>query len=81
LLKRRNLDGPNFHALRHLHASQLLRSGVDVKVVSERLGHATTSFTLDQHVHLLPGMQEEAAAKINASLSARDKIQPSKLVS
>jgi hypothetical protein len=32
-----------------------------VKVVSERLGHATPVFTIDTHQHVLPGMQAEAA--------------------
>lgn len=82
LLKRRNLTGPTFHALRHSHASHLLRSGVEPKVISERLGHSKVSFTLDQYVHLLPGMQEDAASKIDAALgAARKKIQPSKHVS
>lgn len=40
LLRRRKLTGPNLHALRHSHASQLLKSGVDLKSVSARLGHA-----------------------------------------
>jgi len=50
LLKRRKLDGPTFHALRHSHASHLLRSGVDPKVISERLGHSKVAFTLDKYV-------------------------------
>ena len=57
-----------FHDLRHSHASQLLRQGVNVKVVSERLGHSTTGITLDVYSHVLPGMQEEAAAKADAAL-------------
>ncbi len=32
--------------LRHTHASHLLIAGANVKVVSERLGHASVSFTL-----------------------------------
>ena len=76
LLMRRGLDGPTFHCLRHSHASHLLRSGVDPKVISERLGHSKVSFTLDQYVHLLPGMQEDAARKIDAAMkAARDKIK------
>ena len=59
-----------FHDLRHTHASQLLRAGVPVKVVSERLGHATTSITLDIYAHTLPGMQQEAVDKIAAALGA-----------
>lgn len=76
LLLRRKPEGPTFHAFRHSHASHLLRNGVDAKVISERLGHSEVSFTLDQYVHLLPGMQEEAASKIEAAMnSARAKIQ------
>ncbi len=53
---------------RHSHATQLLIEGVHPKVVSERLGHANISITLDIYSHILPGLQEEAAEKINASL-------------
>jgi len=50
-----------FHDLRHSHASLLLLEGIHPKIVSERLGHASVSFTLDVYTHLLPGMQTEAA--------------------
>lgn len=59
-----------FHDLRHSHASHLLRQGVHPKVVSERLGHSTTTITLDLYSHLLPGLQEEAARRIDAALRA-----------
>ena len=51
-----------FHDLRHTHASLLIMDGVPVKVVSERLGHASVSFTLDTYAHVMPGQQAEAAA-------------------
>jgi integrase len=70
LLRRRKIENIRFHDLRHSHASQLLRSGVSPKVISERLGHAKVGFTLDVYSHLLPGMQEEAALKIDAGLRA-----------
>jgi integrase len=54
------------HDLRHTWASLALRAGVNPKVVSERLGHATVSFTLDVYSHVLPGLQEDAAAKVAA---------------
>jgi integrase len=57
-----------FHDLRHTHASHLLRQGVHPKVVSERLGHASVGITLDTYSHLLPGMQAEAAEKIDQVL-------------
>ena len=51
-----------FHDLRHTHASHLLAAGINVKVVSERLGHASVAFTLDTYAHVMPGQQAEAAA-------------------
>jgi integrase/predicted RNA-binding Zn-ribbon protein involved in translation (DUF1610 family) len=52
------------HDLRHTHATLALRAGIHPKVVSERLGHATVSFTLDVYSHAIPAMQEEAASLI-----------------
>jgi integrase len=49
-------------------ATQLLKAGVQPKVVSERLGQASIGITLDTHSHVMPGMQEEAAEKIDAGL-------------
>lgn len=49
------------HGLRHTHGTLLIAAGVPVKVVSERLGHATPSFTIDTYQHVLPGMQADAA--------------------
>ena len=46
--------------MRHTHASILIASGVDIKTVSARLGHASASFTLDTYGHLLPGNQVAA---------------------
>jgi integrase len=59
-----------FHGLRHSHATQLLKAGVNVKVISERLGHASIAITLDVYGHVMPSMQEEAAEKIDAGLRA-----------
>jgi len=70
LLRRRKIPNVRFHDLRHSHASQLLRDGVNIKAISERLGHARVAFTLDVYSHLLPGMQEEAARKTDAGLRA-----------
>jgi integrase len=42
------------HDLRHTHASLALAGGVHPKVVSERLGHAAVSFTLDAYSHTIP---------------------------
>lgn len=69
LVARRGLPVIRLHDLRHTHASLLLKAGVPVKVVSERLGHATPSFTLDVYGWVLPGMQAEAAAVFSRLMS------------
>jgi integrase len=50
-----------FHDLRHTHGSLLIRDGIPLKVVSERLGHANIAFTMQTYEHVLPGMQADAA--------------------
>jgi len=54
--------------LRHSAATIALAAGVSPKVVSEQLGHASTAFTLDTYAHVLPHMQDEAAARVEAML-------------
>jgi integrase len=49
------------HDVRHTHGTLLIKAGVPVKVVSERLGHGNPAFTIDTYQHVLPGMQQEAA--------------------
>ena len=56
-------------SLRHTHATPL-RANVATKVVSERLGHASTSITSDIYSHVTPDMQEAAVEKLDAALAA-----------
>jgi integrase len=62
-----------FHDLRHAHATHLLMAGVHPKIASERLGHSKIGITLDLYSHVMPGMQEDAAAKVDAALIAARK--------
>jgi integrase len=57
-----------FHGLRHTCATLLLRAGQPVHVVSERLGHSKIQMTLDTYAHVLPDMQQHAAAALGALL-------------
>ena len=57
-----------FHDLRHSHITHLLAAGVHPKIASERAGHASVSITLDVYSHVIPGMQEDAAKRIDAAL-------------
>ena len=45
----------NFHALRHTYATNCIKLGIDVKTVSEMLGHSNVSTTLNRYVH--PSME------------------------
>lgn len=49
------------HDLRHTFATLALHAGINVKIVSSRLGHSTVAFTLDVYSHAIPEMDEEAA--------------------
>jgi integrase len=61
-IQRTDVPRIRLHDLRHTHATLLLRAGVQPKVVSERLGHASVAFTMHVYAHVLPGMQAEAAS-------------------
>lgn len=77
-LRRFNRDRPNnerlrvirLHDLRHTHASHLIDAGVNVKVCSERLGHASIQITLDIYGHLLPTSQRQAVERLAAYYEA-----------
>lgn len=69
-LKRTGLPVIRFHDLRHTAATLLLSQDVHPKVVSEMLGHATISLTLDTYSHLVPAMHAQAAAAMDVLLGA-----------
>jgi integrase/predicted RNA-binding Zn-ribbon protein involved in translation (DUF1610 family) len=54
------------HGLRHSYATLALSSGVNPRIVSARLGHATVALTLDVYSHVLPQADREAARSIAA---------------
>jgi integrase len=74
LVAKHGLTRIRFHDIRHTHATLLLKAGVPVKVVSERLGHASPGFTLDVYQHVLPGMQAEAAQIFDGLLDRPDAV-------
>ena len=64
VLKRAGLPNLRLYDLRHTMATLLLIAGENPKVVSERLGHASITLTLDTYSHVLPTMQKAAAEKL-----------------
>lgn len=51
LTKECGLEGVHFHTLRHSFATRCMEVGFDIKSLSEILGHANTSITLDRYIH------------------------------
>ena len=69
LLEKAELSGFTFHSLRHTCATLLLTRNVNPKIVSELLGHATISQTMDTYSHVMPGMSDIAATALEDALS------------
>ena len=65
-VKKAGVPGITLHGLRHTNATLALAAGVHAKIISERLGHATVSLTLDVYSHAVPALSEEAASTIAA---------------
>lgn len=60
----------SLHGLRHTHATVLMASGTNPKVVSDRLGHSKVAVTLDVYTHVSPAMQAAAAHDFAAIIAA-----------
>ncbi len=67
-LVKSGLPGIRFHDLRYTFASIMLAQNVHPKALQEALGHSSISLTLDTYSHLMPGMQQEAAGKLDEAL-------------
>ena len=68
LLTAAKLPDMRLHDLRHSCATLLLAQGVNPRVVMETLGHSQVSLTLNTYSHVLPALQQDAAARMNAIL-------------
>lgn len=64
-----------FHDLRHGFVTLQIQLGVPVKVVSERAGHSSAAFTMDQYGHVLEEMQADAADRLDAAFRRSTKTR------
>lgn len=62
---------PRFHDLRHTHVALLIASGVPIKAIQERLGHASIVMTMDRYGHLLDDVDEQVLAALDSRLPGR----------
>lgn len=58
----------NLYSLRHTHATSLIEAGVNVRTVSDRLGHKEVKTTLETYAHHTPAMEEQATKEITSAL-------------
>ena len=69
ILKAAGLDSEfRVYDLRHSMATIMLANGENPKIVSERLGHASITLTMDTYSHVLPGIQEAATDRLGKVL-------------
>jgi integrase len=68
LLKKAGLERMRFHDTRHTAAALMLAQGIELKMVSQILGHSRIATTADIYGHLLPRQQQEAADKMGELL-------------
>jgi len=74
LRKRAGLEHVKLHGLRHFVATELLTAGIDLRTVSNRLGHARTSTTLDIYWAWVPAQDEAAAEHLDTVLDQPDEV-------
>ena len=67
-LKKLNIPYRCFHSLRHTFATRALECGMDVKTLSEILGHKNTNITLNRYVHSLPDHKREMMNRLGKLL-------------
>jgi integrase len=68
LLKNLNIPHKGFHALRHTFATRALECGMDVKTLSEILGHKNAMITLNRYAHSLWEHKSEMMNKLGKLL-------------
>ena len=65
ILKETGIKDRKFHAIRHTFATRALEVGVDIKTLSEILGHSNVTITLNIYAHSLMEQKKAAIEKLN----------------
>lgn len=71
LCERYNFQKVGTHFFRHAHCTLLVEAGVDIKTISERLGHSTTTTTLEIYNHVTASQKEESVKQFTQHLLAK----------
>ena len=70
ILQRIGAEDATVHDLRHTYATLALQNGVDVKTVSQTLGHATAAFTLDIYAAVTERMYQDSADRMQGYIDS-----------
>lgn len=70
IFNKAGIEGATMHTLRHTYATRCFEAGVDIKAISEQLGHKNVKTTYNIYVHLL----EDTKVKEIAKLGEIDKL-------
>ena len=65
IYKKAGINGATMHTLRHTSATRCFEAGVDIKAVSEQLGHKNVKTTYDIYVHLLEDTKAKQIDKLD----------------
>lgn len=65
--------GFTLNSLRHTHATTLLQSGINIKIIQERLGHSSIVTTMQTYAHVTPQDEQSAATKIQEIMKDKAK--------
>ena len=71
VLKELNIEEVNFHILRHTFATRCVELGFDVKSLSEILGHASVSITMNKYVHPSMALKHENMQRISSLFAVK----------
>jgi site-specific recombinase XerD len=70
ILSKIGVEDVTVHDLRHTYATLALQNGIDVKTVSQTLGHATAAFTLDIYAAVTERMYQQSADKMQSYIDS-----------
>lgn len=65
ILEKNNIEHGSLHTLRHTFATRLFKNGVDIKIISELLGHSDISITYDIYAHVIQAQKKKAVAVLD----------------
>lgn len=64
ILKKYGIDRKNFHILRHTFATRCVEANIDIKTLSEILGHPSVSITMNRYVHPSLSLKRDSMEKL-----------------